>query len=177
MGSLLEPHESADPRSPPARILRFPHSQRRGCPISARHALSDRRAGLAAGHAPRRAGPELGAATFVGSGRGCHHDANHHHPPATPGKAQGLTWRYGTPTATTPHTARRGGVAALKGSFFCLCRISELVRTSKLPPTTRDSRMAWAATAFHLRNSVARKRSTSPIRFVTSSSLYSSNFP
>ncbi len=60
-----------------------------------------RAAGLAAGHAPRRAGPEPGDAALAGRDRGCHHDGNHHHPPATPGKAQGLTWRYGTLTATT----------------------------------------------------------------------------
>ena len=48
----------------------------------ARHAQSDRRAGLASGHAPRRAGPEPGAAALVGRGRGRYHDGNHHnHPP------------------------------------------------------------------------------------------------
>ena len=61
--------------------------------------------GLAAGHAPRRAGPEPGAAALVGRDRGRHHDRNHHrHPPATPGKAQGLSWRYYTLTATTLRT-------------------------------------------------------------------------
>jgi len=57
--------------------------QQRGRPTSARHARSDRRAGLAAGHAPRRAGPEPGAAALVGGGRGRHQDGNdHNHPPA-----------------------------------------------------------------------------------------------
>ena len=71
--------------------------------------------GRASGHAPRRAGPEPGDAALAGRGRGRHHDGNHHHPPATPGKAQRLTWRYGTPTAMTLRThgpkGRSGGAA------------------------------------------------------------------
>jgi hypothetical protein len=65
--------------------------------------------------APRRAGPEPGDAALAGSGWGRHHDGNHHHPPATPGKAQGLTWRYGTPTATTPHMANASRPHGPKG--------------------------------------------------------------
>ena len=68
----------AQTRDLPPRVIRFPHLQQRGHPPSARYAQSDRRAGLAAGHAPRRAGPEPGAAALVGSDRGRHHDGNHH---------------------------------------------------------------------------------------------------
>ena len=39
------------------------------------------------------------------------------HPPATPGKAQGLTWRYGTLTATTPHTANASRTHSPKGEW------------------------------------------------------------
>jgi hypothetical protein len=113
-------------RDLPPRVIRFPHLQRRERPTSARHARSDRRAGLAAGHAPRRAGPAAGgAAALVRRGRGRHaartaittplKDVLGTNPPATPGKAQGLTWCYGTPTATTLGThgpKRRSGRAA-----------------------------------------------------------------
>ncbi len=55
-----------------------------------------------------RAKPALSLATLplsAGVGPPRCADGNHHHHPATPGKAQGLTWYYCTLPATTPHTA------------------------------------------------------------------------
>jgi len=48
------------------------------------------------GEAARKRGQ--GALRTGALGTGCPKD---NHPPATPGRALGLTWRYGTPTATT----------------------------------------------------------------------------
>jgi hypothetical protein len=105
----------------PPRVIRFPHLQRRGRPTFARHARSARRAERAAGHAPRRAGPAAGGdAALAGRGRGRHAART----AITtlrlpPGRALGLTWRYGTLTATTLRThgpkGRSGGGPTSKG--------------------------------------------------------------
>jgi len=72
-GRLFGTRFRAQTRDLPPRVIRFPHLQRRERPTSVRHARSNRRAGLASGHAPRRAGPEPGDAALAGRGRGRHH--------------------------------------------------------------------------------------------------------
>jgi len=162
-GRLFGTRFRAQTRDLPPRVIRFPHLQRRERPTSARHARSDRRAGLTAGHAPRRAGPEPGAAAPAGRGRGRHAARTAITTPVTPsgpppqsggltpegcpgdgqgvlpaggcagtttlrppGKAQGLTWRYCTLTATTLGThgpkGRTGGAADLANNGLAACR-------------------------------------------------------
>ncbi len=71
------------------------------------------------------------------------------HPPATPEKAQGLTWRYGTLTAATPHTANasRTSGPTLKGVALTVCvvrcprwgrRLNYFVRLT--PPGSSNTR-------------------------------------
>ena len=79
------------------------------------------------------------------------------HPPATPERAQGLTWRYGTLTAATPHTAnasrtsgpkgRSGSGPTLKGVALTVCvvrcprwgrRLNYFVRLT--PPGSSNTR-------------------------------------
>ena len=92
-------------RDLPPRVTRFPHLHAAGAPdLCPTRPLSPPTRDWR--QAMPRAEPALpqvatlrlpavaGAATLRGRG-------SHNHPPATPGRALGLTWRYGTPTATT----------------------------------------------------------------------------